>query len=574
MGLKIKGGSPNAEISIDALRENDGILTFDVKMIFDREEIPEQFTISFSIPNIEMYSVWSPSLSFNRSLGVDWSKRKTNSRLASFMPIQSLISLDGKNRTTIAVSDAITPTFISSGVCEETACIDIDIAFFTVKVAPLKEYTATVRIDTRSIPYYDSIYDIVSWWENECGYKPAYIPEHAKLPMNSLWYSYHQQLDVDDIIKECRLSKAIGMDTVIVDDGWQTDDNNRGYQFCGDWKVASTKIPNMREFVSRVHETGMKIMLWFSVPFVGKDVESYEHFKDMLLDGSGDGSKFFSLDPRYKEVREFLVNIYAKALREWGFDGLKLDFIDSFVLYGKSLEYDERRDFASLEDAIDALLKEITSVLKTINPDVLIEFRQSYVGPAIRKYGNILRVGDCPNDSIKNRLGVVDLRFTSGKTAVHSDMLMWNYDDTVQSAALQFIAALYSVPQISVKIAKLSDEQKKMLAFYLSFWRENRDILINGKLMASAPESAYSKVWSEKDNTAIFTCFSDTVVNCSPYTETVAINSSNNTGLIIKSADQKAYTVLNCMGETISNGTVHGALCEIDVPIAGMIRIG
>lgn len=573
MEFKIKGGSPNAKIRIDEMSENDGILTFDVKMSFEKEEIPEQFTVSFSVPDIDIYSTWSPSLSFNRSLGPNWSKRKTNSRLASFMPIQSLISHGGINRTTIALSDTMTPTRISSGVCEETACVDVEISFFTIKVAPLKEYTATVRIDTRPLPYYDSIYDVVSWWENQCGYKPAYVPEHAKLPMNSLWYSYHQQLDVEDIIKECKLSKAMGMDTVIVDDGWQTDDNNRGYQFCGDWEVAPAKIPDMKEFVSRVHETGMKIMLWFSVPFVGTGAANYERFKDMLLDGSGNCYNYFSLDPRYKEVREFLVGIYSKAIKEWGFDGLKLDFIDSFVLCGKSLEYDERRDIASLEDAIDALLREITDALKAINPDVLIEFRQTYVGPAIRKYGNMLRVCDCPNDSILNRLGVVDLRFTSGNTAVHSDMLMWHYDDTVQSAALQFIAALYSVPQISVKIAKLSEEHKKMLAFYLSFWRENRDVLMNGKLMASAPESAYDKVWCVKNKTAIFTCYTDTIVDCSPYTETVAINSSTSNSLIIKAADQKTYTVLNCMGETFSEGKICGALCEVDVPLAGMIRI-
>ena len=573
MEFKIKGGSPNAQIRIDEMHENDGILTFDVKLTFEKEEIPEQFSVCFSVPDINIYSMWSPSLYFNRSLGPYWSKRISVSRLAAYMPIETLISIDGINRTTIAISDTMTPTQIGSGVCEETAAVNIIISFFTNKVAPLKEYTATVRIDTRPIPYYDSIYDVVSWWENQCGYKPAYVPEHAKLPMNSLWYSYHQELDVEDIIKECRLSKAIGMDTVIVDDGWQTDDNNRGYQFCGDWEVSPAKIPDMKDFVSRVHETGMKIMLWFSVPFVGTGAANYERFKDMLLDESGNRRNYFSLDPRYREVREFLVGIYSKAIKEWGFDGLKLDFIDAFVLGGKSLEYDERRDFASLEEAIDVLLREITDALKAINPDVLIEFRQPYIGPAIRKYGNMIRVGDCPNDAIKNRLGVIDLRLTSGQTAVHSDMLTWHYEDTAQSAALQFIATLYGVPQISVKIAKLSEEHKKMLAFYLSFWRENRDVLINGKLMASAPEGIYNKVWSVKDKTAIFTCYSDTIVDCSPYTETVAINSSGNSALIIKSADQKAYTVLNCMGETVSEGKICGALCEIDVPLAGMIRI-
>lgn len=573
MEFKIQGGSPNAKIRIDNQSEIDGILLFDVRMILTDETVPEPFKLRFYISDIDIYSSWSPSLGFGRFIAPNWSKRVTNSRLASVMPLQSLLSIDGRNRITVAVSDAKTPISIGSGVCEENACVEWDITFFTVKVAPLKEYVATVRIDMRDIPYYDSIYDVIDWWEKDCGYVPAYVPEHAKLPMNSLWYSYHQQLDVEDIIRECELSKAIGMDTVIVDDGWQTDDNNRGYQFCGDWRVAKAKIPDMKEFVSRVHATGMKIMLWYSVPFVGTGAENYERFKDMLLDGTGNGKNYFSLDPRYKQVRDFLVENYALAVRDWGFDGLKLDFIDAFYLCGGSLEYDERRDYTSLEDAIDALMTEVTDTLRAINPDVLIEFRQSYVGPAIRKYGNMLRVGDCPNDAIRNRLGVVDLRLTSGNTAVHSDMLMWHYDDTVESAALQFVAAVYSVPQISVKIAKLSEEHRKMLAFYLAFWRENREVLIGGRLKAQNPESSYSIVCAEKDGKAIYTCYTDTLVDCTDYVETTALNSSRRKSLLIKGADKKTYTVLNCMGEKVSEGNVDGLICEIEVPLAGMIRV-
>ena len=99
------------------------------------------------------------------------------------MPIHALISATGKNRMTVALSDAKTPCSLRSGECEEDACIQWEINFFTVPVAPLKEYTATVRIDTRKIPYYDAIYDTVTWWEKECGYAPAYaFPSTPSFP--------------------------------------------------------------------------------------------------------------------------------------------------------------------------------------------------------------------------------------------------------------------------------------------------------------------------------------------------------------------------------------------------------
>lgn len=572
MNFKIEGAN-DENVSLNRIFSESGIELYELKVVYDDVRIPEQIKLTFSIPDVDVYSVWSPSLRFDRHLAPNWAKRTTTSRLASWMPLHTLVSRDGKNRMTLALSDAKTPISISTGVCEEDASVQWEIRFFTIKVAPLKEYSAILRIDTRNIAYYDTIYDVISWWEKDCGYTPAYVPEHARLPMNSLWYSYHQKLDLEDIIKECELSKAMGMDTVIIDDGWQTDDNNRGYQFCGDWEVASSKIPDMKQFVDRIHATGMKVMLWFSVPFVGKWAKVYERFSDMLLDEPGNPEAYWALDPRYKEVRKYLVGVYADALKNWGLDGLKLDFIDAFSLKGRSLEYDERRDYQSLEDAIDVLMTDVTETLRAINSEVLIEFRQSYVGPAIRKYGNMLRVADCPNDAICNRQDIVNLILTSGKTAVHSDMLMWNREDTVESAALQFASVLYGVPQVSVKIATLPQDHKKMLKYYLSFWRENRELLIDGKILAANPESAYSIVCSEKDGNAIFTSYTDTVIDCSTYNEIVAVNCSRSKNLILKGALGKSFKVVNCMGEKLLEGIIDCRLFEVKVTTAGMVFV-
>jgi len=363
------------------------------------------------------------------------------------------------------------------------------------------------------------------------------------------------------------------MDTVIVDDGWQTDDNNRGYAYCGDWEVATSKIPDMKKFVEDVHATGMKFMIWYSVCFMGCYAKNYDRFKDMLLGDKRYNGKFDVLDPRYKEVRDFLVNLYVDAVKNWNLDGLKLDFIDQFRLIDSSGEKDERRDTESVEDATDILMTDIMKALTAIKPDIMIEFRQMYVGPAIRKYGNMLRVGDCPNDAVKNRQEIVNLRFTSGKTAVHSDMIMWNINEPVESAAQQVTNILYSVPQISVKLETLPEDHKKMLKFYLSFWRENRETLLDGKLLAANPESAYSLVCSEKDGKAVFTAYTDSIIDMAAYNEASAVNSTRYKSLIIKNADGKTYRVVNCMGEELANGKIEGKLCEIDVPLSGIIFV-
>ncbi|MBQ2296683.1 MAG: alpha-galactosidase [Clostridia bacterium] len=571
--MHIFGGNAGAKIWIDNEREENGIKHFTVHAKLSEKAVPEKFSVQFEIPHIECFSVWSPYLSHCRRIGPDWGPSTTYANIASSMPVQSVLSVDGNNRLTLAIDDAMSPTAIKTGVREEDGNIVVTFTFFTETTTAIEEYSATVRVDTRDIPFYDAVYDVVRWWENECGYTPLSVPEHAKLPMNSMWYSYHQNLDSESIVREARLAKELGMESIIVDDGWQTDNLGRGYAYCGDWELATTKIPDMREVVDRVHAEGVKLILWFSVPFVGKYSRAFERFKDMVLSDNPYQYEHTQLDPRYKEVRDFLIGIYKKYLVEWDLDGFKLDFIDSFRLTPSTIAPDDRRDYESLVEAIDRLMTDITIELKKIKPDILIEFRQTYVGPAIRKYGNMLRATDCPNDAISNRKHTLDLRLTSGNTAVHSDMLMWNKDDTPESAMLQFTSILYSVPQVSLRLDTISDVHRKALKFYLSFWRENADILMNGKLHVYDTAHDYSGACAVLDKKAIYTSYVQTVIDGADYDELTIVKASKGNSVYVKNCKGKSYTAVNCLGETISEGIIDSTIAEIELPLSGILYI-
>ena len=119
---------------------------------------------------------------------------------------------------------------------------------------------------------------------------------------------------------------------------------------------------------------------------------------------------------------------YEKAVRKWDIDGLKLDFIGRFALLDGVVDPAVAEDFAgrdikSIPLAVDAMLSDVVRRLKAVKPDILVEFRQSYVGPGIRRFGNMLRATDCPLSMVENRTRIARLRLTSGMTAVHSDML-------------------------------------------------------------------------------------------------------------------------------------------------------
>ncbi|WP_411020093.1 hypothetical protein, partial [Salmonella sp. ZJJH21_0028] len=97
-------------------------------------------------------------------------------------------------------------------------------------------------------PIYTSLRDVADWWANMEQYTPITVPQSALEPMYSTWYSYHQNIKHDELLAESKLAKQLGYGAIIVDDGWQTNDSNRGYAYTGDWDPE--RLTNIEKFVS------------------------------------------------------------------------------------------------------------------------------------------------------------------------------------------------------------------------------------------------------------------------------------------------------------------------------------
>ncbi len=535
-----------------------------LKIEFDGEASPKKYSLIWEEDQIDMIGFWSSKASLQHNITPDWWMRKEESRTASGMPLMALYSKQNFNRELIALSDTANPTKLQAGVVEENGKIRFRIDFFDAICPKMSEYSVTIRIDKRNIPVSEAIMSTKEWWGGE-----AYVPNEATLPMYSCWYSFHQHTIPSEILEECKIAKELGMDTVIVDDGWQTDDNSRGYAFCGDWKISKTKIPDMQKFVDDVHALGMKFLIWFSVPFVGFESENYERFKGKYLYNSKEKS---ILDIRFKDVREFLVNTYVDYVKKYGWDGLKLDFIDSFRLTEESPTNYEDMDTVSVEVALDMLLDEVTTKLKKINPEILIEFRQSYVGPIVAKYGNLFRVTDCPNDAISNRVHSLNLRLTSGKTAVHSDMLMWSKNDTNESVMYQLLAIMFCVPQISVRFNNISSDHKKILANYLDFWRSHRDTLLNGKLTVCDIDANYSMAKSEKDGESVAVLYQNVPVCVENETECI-FNSTGNDYIYLELKSDRECELFDIFGKKYAEISLTKGVSKIPLNNCCMLKI-
>ncbi len=574
--IKKKNG---IQVQIDVMEKEEGLFLYRCKFTPEERKTEENgcSELTWSFPYLDCAGVWHPNCGFNRSIHADWAGY-CRSMTASSAPILCLFSEDGRNRFTLAASEAKEIMEIRAGIHEEDGTVLLQVKVPDAYAAAEGTYEMEILLDRRDVPFYESIGNVSRWWEQDCGLMPIAAGESTREPVYSTWYSYHQELTDAEIEKECQLAAEIGFQTVILDDGWQTDDNNRGYAFCGDWEVSKNRFPDFGGHIQKVHDMGMKYMIWYSVPFLGRHAEKWDVFKDKMLCYQEE-QKAGVLDPRYPEVREYLVETYVKGIRRWNLDGFKLDFIDEIVERKDSPAYNEAMDFRSVQEALDCLMIQIYEGISKENPDVMVEFRQRYIGPNMRKYGNMFRVTDCPDSAIRNRVGTVDLRMLSGRTAVHSDPLMWHVDEKPELAAIQIISSIFAAVQISVKLEDSTEEMKKMLRFWVHFMRENKDLLQKQQLRPQEPHNLYPVVWSVGKEQAIGAVYTENRIVALPE-ETdsyILLNGTKGKRMVFESEAEGTYEVLikDCTGEVTESFIRKGklALQPVQVPIAGQIYI-
>ncbi|MBW1295481.1 glycoside hydrolase family 36 protein [Aquimarina litoralis] len=574
--IEILQKSKDFEVTISLLEERNNVSIYNINFSSETPFQPQEVTFKWKIPAVNAKGVWKPTTDFAKRIMDDWELDHMESRISVDSPVISLFGHDDTNTITFACSDAINTKKLNALYREEDNCIYCHISFFTERHHSITDYNAQLRIDQRHQHFSESLKDVGKWWESFENLTPAKVPELAKTPVYSTWYQFHQKLDTDYLIEECKIAATLGYELIILDDGWQTKDENRGYDYTGDWYPE--RIPEMKNFIEDIHETGMKLALWYSVPFCGKKSKAYQKFKGKFLTEEHRWAPVF--DPRYPEVRAYLISLYVNALIEWKIDGFKLDFIDEFKVYPSTkLTKEDGRDYSSVNLAVDRLMTDIIGSLHAINPEVVVEFRQKYTGPAMRKYGNMFRAFDCPGDSVMNRVRITDIKMLCGDTAVHSDMFTYHKKEPLEIKALQIVNTLFGVPQLSILLQEASSEELSMINFYTHYWRNHSEIFLKGKFTPQQPLANYPILKSSSDTHTIIGLYNNYVVDFSEKTDKIDIINGQLATKIVLSSEENygAYlcTVYDCMGKKISESTLMiliGAI-QIKVPVCGLIRL-
>ena len=516
---------------------------------------------------------WSPSAGRSRELHQWWAANTQSSYLAEGAPVIALFRQGGQNYRTVALSEAVCKTKLSVCVNDfaERESLDLRVRIFEEEAPPATDFTFYLRIDKSARNLARCVCDVGAWWERF--YPPRYRPtaeDACAAPLLSSWYACHQHPTQNILEKELPLAAEIGFGATIVDDGWSYPGTGTGnYSSCGTWLPDGDKFPDMAAFAAKAKQHDVAPALWFPLPFMGVDDPHFPDFRARMI-AVDDFLRAGILDVRVPSVREFLVDTLAGLCETYGLCGLKLDFLNDLTRPAPAPT--ALCDCATTTEGLQKLLAALDEALKIPARDRLLEYRQYYLGPAVTRHCNMLRVCDCAFDVISNRLGVVDLRMLRYPLAVHSDMLLWARDEAPETCAVMLLNVLFAVPQVSVLLQYAPPEQLAVLRRFLGYWNAHRELLLFGPLTVYEPEANYTMVSAEDEALRVTALYSPR-----PFTydgkAADAFNATATDNLLFTAEVPGTVTCFDCFGNETARFSFAPGAVSMTIPRGGMAQL-
>ncbi|MFJ9680528.1 glycoside hydrolase family 36 protein [Streptomyces sp. NPDC101194] len=482
--------------------------------------------IRLSLPLGDAAGYWHPKAGWTRTIVADWAGRSRVS-LIDGLASGCLYDHSGATMLTFATADPVPEVQLRFGVSEEN---DAYVVHLELPAAPEPHRILFVPNSPSVAAALAALRD---WYAGDVPTMP--VPESARVPVYSTWYAFNQQVNAAAVEQQAELAAQVGCGVLILDDGWQSLGSGRGYAGCGDWNPDPVKFPDFTGHVDRVRRAGLRYMAWIAPLLLGPRAECHQRWAPFAPTAATVPGAYV-LDPRRPEVRAHVVDMCVSLVRDHGLDGLKVDFIDQAMVYAGDGGGD-------IGEALTLLLADLRSALEAVRTDLLLEFRQPYVGPGMAAFGNMLRSFDCPADATANRVRTIDTALLAVGGAVHSDMLLWDRTAPVQAAVRQIIGALHSVPQISVRLDTLPPDHLEALRFWLTQWRRLRPQLLDGTVRPGRPDDLYTLVRAEADGVGVVSVHSERAVpvRLAEFRETVLVNGSDSDRIILDVQEAAAH---------------------------------
>lgn len=496
------------------------------------------------------------------------------------VPYIALVNRNGENRAAFGIFDQLTETNMTGELSELTRCYKFclqkpannDSIGQTLYVEDCWQETFFVSLAQDQ--WSDVLKQYVKLSDKETQPELMPVPEQAYDPVFCTWTAIHHDVSHEWIMRNAGIAADLGFRNWITDDGWFIDKGMfSDYSKVGDWLPANKKFPDFKQHVKDIQNMGFRYILWVAPFMVGRDSEAAQQYAHLLTTGQ-ERNHFNNLSPWHEETRQIVSDLLERLVSDYNLDGLKIDFIDSISMHGLRTE-GAKSD--TLGKSLFHILQATTGRLLSLNPQLLIEFRNSYTNLASRTYSNIYRSSDVPINFTLNRWQAVMLRLLTPDRAVQLDPGLWHPDDDDTNVAVHLINLLVSVPMISIELDLYPQTHLDLIRYWIGFYNAHRDTIIHGDFKPVLRASYIPAIYfcgSEESIIGVYDDLAISVDSSSP--KTWILNASTQARIdLIPSSEifQRRVICRDKFGNICSEEDMNFPLPYLKVEIGGSLEI-
>ena len=180
--------------------------------------------------------------------------------------------------------------------------------------------------------------------------RPQWRDADRPILLNS-WEASYFDFDAKSLLNLARQAKALGMDMLVLDDGWfgKRDDDTSGL---GDWVTNEKKLGcSLHELSEKIHSEGLTFGLWVEPEMISEDSELYRKHPDWALSDPDRkpviGRSQLVLDMSRKDTCDYIFHALCSILDNARIEYIKWDFNRSMAnIYSHAMPADRQGETA------------------------------------------------------------------------------------------------------------------------------------------------------------------------------------------------------------------------------------
>lgn len=314
------------------------------------------------------------------------------------------------------------------------------------------------------------------------------IPEkHLKshpLVLNT-WEAFYFDIDEDKLLELAREAVKVGIDTLVVDDGWFSSRNDETAGL-GDWWVNTDKFPSgLQGFSEKIEGIGLHLGIWIEPEMVNPNSELYRKHPEWCLNAYGRplalSRNQLVLNLALEEVREYLKETFKKTFYSVRFHYIKWDMNRSLsMVAGNYAGADDNNIYRRFMEGVYDLHQWFNDTY----PSVMIEGCSGGGGRydlGMMKYVNQIWTSD-------NTYPADRARIQNGSLIAYPACVMSchvsnpeNVLTSVEEAEYRFKVASAGVLGYEMDILSVSDEIKNTIKKQIEEYAQFKNIVLYGE---------------------------------------------------------------------------------------------